>query len=303
LNDRRDVAIPEVTRARVLETAREMGYRPNRAARALVMGRTQMVAIWQPSPKLACYGEVFDILYRQLRSRGYEAMYCDSREAEAEARSLEWPVDGIIGVDTRALKSDAKPFATPSVSLGTVCDQEGDHVLIDLYPGAAAAVRHLVKEGCRQIVHITRKSDSAPKRGRLAAYRDDVTEAGLPFRPLYTIGYEVHELQEALQRDIAVNGPIDGVFGHNDWIAMASYGALSHLGLQVPKDVLVVGVDDTAYLTCFPTPIASVSLPWVDACAEAVQFLDEKIKDPNRGPLSLTVPSSFVPRESAIRGH
>ena len=49
LNDRQDIAIPQVTRERVMKVAEELGYRPNRAARALVKGQTQMVCLRLPT--------------------------------------------------------------------------------------------------------------------------------------------------------------------------------------------------------------------------------------------------------------
>ncbi|HEY0866902.1 MAG TPA: LacI family DNA-binding transcriptional regulator, partial [Fimbriimonas sp.] len=302
LNDRRDVAIPEVTRQRVIATAREMGYRPNRAARALVMGRTQMVAIWQPTPVDPYYGLVFDRLYNHIRERGYETMYCRSGATHDEARAFEWPVDGVIGVDTYANRLEGRDAPQmPYVSLGPYCDRRTDHVKIDLFSGSSQAVTHLADQGCQNVVYLTPEKESNDERGRQAAYLEAVKKARLPQRVVRVEAQTREDVTEAIAAEIKRNGAFDGLFAFNDTLVMAAYGALSSLGLQIPKDVALVGFDDFPAAQYFPSPISTVRLPLEEACARSVEVLDEKIKDPKRDRVVETLPTKLIVRSSSLR--
>ena len=97
LNERHDVAIPDTTRQRVFVAAREMGYRPNRAARALVMGRTQMIALASPPVNRSPYGELFERFVATARLSSYETLLMDL------GSSVEWAVDAMLQIDAPAI--------------------------------------------------------------------------------------------------------------------------------------------------------------------------------------------------------
>jgi DNA-binding LacI/PurR family transcriptional regulator len=302
LNDRRDVAIPETTRQRVLEMAREMGYRPNRAARALVSGRTQMVAIWQPTPVTYSYGFVFDCLYSLLRQKGFETMFCQSAASHDEARAFEWPVDGIIGVDTYANHQEGREAPSiPYVSLGPYCDRRTDHINIDLFDASVEVVRHLVDQGCKNIVYLTPERERGDRRGRYHAYEKVATEVGQKVRVIRIASEDRDEVERAIQAEIAANGEFDGLFAYDDPLAMAAYGVLLTMGKKIPEDVAIVGFEDVPDAQYFPHPISSVHVPLQEACDHAIQILEDRIKDPRGERMSVTLKATFVPRGSSLR--
>ena len=143
LNDRGDVAIPETTRNRILEAAKELGYQPNRAARALARGKTQMVALWIPSSYNPFYAQVLYYMQSCVRRSQYDMIYYQTYfgtdDLDDKLRSLSWPVDAILAIDSMYLLetlANAPELADrPIVSIGAYSHLSRDSVSIDLGAG------------------------------------------------------------------------------------------------------------------------------------------------------------------------
>lgn len=128
LNERRDVVISDATRQKVFEAAREMGYRPNRMARALVSGRTQMLAVSLPAIKHPYYISLFHSLFDAAQERGYGVLVYQSTTGHTR-RAFDWPVDGATLVDSPFLTNRKElPPDLKVVTLGALTDPEHDRV-------------------------------------------------------------------------------------------------------------------------------------------------------------------------------
>jgi LacI family transcriptional regulator len=94
LNGRKDVSIPATTRQHVLDVAREMGYQPNIAARALVTGQTQVVAVWMVEMHRPHFARALHLAWQQAGEYGFEMIIGNVErqdDRERHSRLSRWP--------------------------------------------------------------------------------------------------------------------------------------------------------------------------------------------------------------------
>jgi len=300
LNDRRDVAIPESTRQRVMETAREMGYRPNRAARALVSGRTNVLALWLPSLHMPHFARLFESLHTISLEHGYETMYCKASTEPGSKNPFEWPVDGVISVDTLSLLAQRESAPNlPIVGVGAYVDPNFDHVKVDLVPGTEEAIRHLIERGCRRVAHLTtHRAVSAPD-GRLEAYERTMRESGLDPEVILCADGDRATIRGCVEEYVRTNGKPDGIFCYSDSAALATHRAMADIGLRAPDDYLLVGFDGLDELEYTVPSISTVRQPMIDGARRAVELMINRLRTPGADPQSVVLPTHLIVRESS----
>jgi len=300
LNDRRDVTISEETRERVLEMAKKMGYRPNHAARALAMGRTQMIALWMPSPAKLYYGKVFDTLYALTRAVGYETVFCLADYADASRKPYDWPVDGIIAVDTYELVGKFElPRGIPVVTLGSHADSRSDSVTVDIYGGARLASQHLIDSGCKRIAHVTTERPLAERKGRSSAFKSAMKTAGLRPEIIVCQPGGPAKVREAVFAYVRKHGLPEGFFCYSDDFAFATMRALADLGFRAGRDARVIGFDNVAE-TEYSTPsLSSIAQPLDEMCRIGMHFLFNRIREPRLARQVSNITMKLVARESS----
>jgi DNA-binding LacI/PurR family transcriptional regulator len=301
LNERHDVAIPESTRQRVFEAARELGYRPNRAARALVMGRTQMLGLWMPSLRNSFYGSVFRDLYRYGHEAGYDLIYCEARSDDSGTTPLDWPVDGVIAVDAAWLLKEAViPPHLPLVTVGSSVDDRHDSVFVDLGVAAEQAVQYLIEAGCRRIVHVANLRDMDDPNGKTAAYMRVMRDAGLEPQIIGAHSAILPDVRTCVRSHVVENGAPDGLFGHNDAMTMASIRGLADAGVQVPTHCRAIGIDGL-YESEYSVPsLTTMALPTEEMAAYAIDILRKRIENPAVPLNQVCLKTRLIERESSL---
>lgn len=300
LNERHDVSIPDSTRQRVMVAARELGYRPNRAARALVMGRTQMLAIWLPSLTEGYYARVFKALYTPSRAAGYDTIYCEASTTDRTSQPFDWPVDGVIAVDVENLLQESPPPShMPVVVVGTNVAPTGDRVSISLESGAVEAVMHLVESGARRVAHLTIDHQLDDPHGRNSAYQRVVRTAGLHSELILAPDPDPSAVRATLTSYVAQHGLPEGLFCYNDDLALVALRVLSDLGKSAPTDCRVVGFDGLARDPFLTPSLSSVDQPVEEMASLALEFLMKRLKEPNSPDLFAELPTKLVVRESS----
>jgi LacI family transcriptional regulator len=287
LNRREDSFISEATRQRVLNAAAEMGYRPNRAARALATGRTHLVLLATSRARSPYYTKVMYQLQDELRRDGYDIimgqMGRDDEEGLNAPGLSEWPSDGIFAVDVlahlRPYLQDSLLQNTPFIRLGNAGEKTTDYVALDLYSGAVEAVRHLAEIGCRRIGYLTGQGSCHPGDARYDAYtasmRESRREPEVILCPCETKSAARATLQEYARK----HGCPDGIFCFNDDLALAGYRTLCDLRLRVPEDVALVGCDGIEDIEYLETPLTTLALPVEQMCALAWEYLKRRMAD------------------------
>lgn len=286
-----DVPIAPETRQLVRHIAAELGYQPNRAARALATGRSQTIALWATNLRSAYYGDVIHHTHEEITRHDYEMLVSSLRVIDGNtfdtSKLLSWQVDGILAVDVprgtipglEASLLSGKPF----VNIGAYIVPGTDFVQVDFRNQSAEAVRHLAHAGCRRIAYLVPDWFSWFEEShdpRLEGYRSAIAELGREPEYILTPDEKRESAGPALKSYIARHGCPDGLFCYNDDMAIGVYPPLRELGLRVPEDVAIVGCDgirDTSYL--YPA-LTTIVQPLAQMCATAWSFLKQRIDDP-----------------------
>jgi DNA-binding LacI/PurR family transcriptional regulator len=254
------------TRQRVLAVMKELNYRPNRAARALVTSRSATLGVLSASS--AQYGPASSIraIERAARAEGYfvNTVNVDGSDVDeiqaALTHLLDLGIEGLVVIAPQVRVFDALvarglelPFVTMQ-STGRV----GDHALsVDQITGARRATRHLIELGHTRIQHLAGPLDWIEAEARIVGFSAELEAAGLaPVAPL--VGDWTPESGYLAGQRIAQEGEVTAVFSANDQMALGLLHALRDAGLDVPGDVSVVGFDDIPEAAHFWPPLTTV---------------------------------------------
>ncbi len=308
--------IGPVTRERVLKRMRELNYRPNLAARALVTGRSYMVGLIVPDLVHPFFAEVAKGLSKVLRRNGYSLVISSSEEdpglEQQEIESLlarrvdalilasaQWTVESFRGIEEQRkpyVLLDRKFAGLPANFVGVDDENVG-----------RIATEHLISQGCRRIAHI-RGAETSTAAGRLEGYRQMLREHGLPAGWDYVVmgksadnagdasGYE------AMQALLRLDRRPDAVFCYNDPTGLGAMKAILEAGLRVPEDVAVVGCGNVIYADLLRVPLTSVDQQ-SSAIGEKAAELSLKLigaKNPLR-PAEILLEPKLIVRASSRR--
>jgi DNA-binding LacI/PurR family transcriptional regulator len=264
LNDHPNVK--EQTRLRVRAAMAELGYRPNKAAQALVTGRTQLIGVVAQNTTL--YGPAS--LLAAFEQAAAEAGFAVSvgsvgrldRESIAGAveRHLDQRVAGLVVIAPVASADAALAVIPAGVPLVTV---DGDPrraralVTVDQVAGAQAATRHLLDAGHRTVWHVSGPPDWYDAAGRVEGWRQTLEEAGAEVPPVLPADWTAAAGYRAGQM-LARMPEVTAVFAANDHLALGILRALSERGRRVPQEVSVVGFDDVPEAAFFTPPLTTI---------------------------------------------
>jgi LacI family transcriptional regulator len=262
--------ISEATRKRVLQRMKELNYRPNLTARALITGRSSTVGLIVPDLLHPFFAQIAKALAGALRSHSYALLMASSEddpslEAEEIDRMLARSVDALI-IAPAQTKPEAfegiRSHQTPYVLIDrTVAGTDSNFVGVDDEEVGRLATEHLIGQGCRRIAHI-RGSETSTAIGRLAGYRQAmanhrkqsvVVSIGMSPDDRGPIGGYDTALKLLKQK----NRP-DGVFCFNDPIALGAMRAILDHGLSIPGDVAVVGCGNVLYSDFLRVPLSTI---------------------------------------------
>lgn len=296
--------VSKQTRERVLEMARQLGYRPSMAGRSLVTQRTTNLGFLVSKHQLlsdgSFYGEVMEGAEAIASKHGYRLFF--SRDAVENAPQLiaEGRVDGMIlaGCEIPSQLIVDMRQKLPVVVVDN--HLEGvDSVVIDNVGGARKAVTHLVQLGHRKIGFIAETLKNLSFSERFEGYKQALEVHGIILdKRLVAEGIAGANCgYVALQRLLVHTRPT-AVFAANDEAAAGAIRAIKKAGLRVPADIAVVGFDDGALAPHTEPPLTSVRVFRNAIGRWAAKRLFELLEDPNSPPVHIKVSTQLVVRES-----
>ena len=309
-------AISGATRERVLTAAREIGYRPNMAARSLITRRKNIIALWVPDVSSAFSSRVIAEIQRQARRSAYEVLISEIHRDErleqstclyddppaATVRMPLWNVDGILaflGSACRNVQFDLPAASqTPTVSMGAFPIEGTDFVGVELRSGADAAMRTLLAAGCQRLGYLVPAHADFLGDDRREAYVAAMRNAGREPIFLRMAGGSRAAARAATAEGLRQHPALDGLFCYNDDAAIGAYRALRDAGRRVPEDVSLIGCDgieDTEYLDC---PLSTLVLPLEEMCATAWRFLEQRLQEAPAAPQRAIYSGQLALRES-----
>ncbi|MET7856834.1 LacI family DNA-binding transcriptional regulator [Streptomyces sp. NPDC005318] len=306
--------VSEHTREAVEAAVAELGYVPNRAARALAANRTDAIALVVPEPETRFFAEPYfsDIV------RGVGAALADTemqllltlvgsdRERKRLAQYLTaHRVDGVLLVSVHAddpLPDLLEQLGMPAVMSGRRSASETlAAVDSDNFEGARSAVDHLISRGRRTIATITGRLDVYGAQRRVDGYRKAMAAAGLgPVEQLIVPGDFTEEGGARAMRDLLARRPdVDAVFAASDVMAAGARQVLREAGRRIPDDVALVGFDDSAVARHMDPALTSVRQPIEEMGRAMTRLLLQEIAGENEERPQIVLPTELVVRDSS----
>ncbi|WP_328746213.1 LacI family transcriptional regulator [Streptomyces sp. NBC_00285] len=239
------------TKARVLEAARMLDYRPSRFARGLVRKGTVTAGLVIPDLMNPFFPEVAAGVLEAAEERGWQVVVWDTRTDGAKEREalsvLSHQADAVVGY----FKNDDEVLARHLGGMPLVLLERGPHqtrfaaVGIDAAAGLEQGIAHLVRAGHRRIGMLDGDRVEAPGPRR-EAFLAEVRRHGLPVDDSWVVlsaGHGVAGGEAAMERLLDARPETTAVFGFNDLIAVGAMRAARRRGRRVPEDLAVLGFD------------------------------------------------------------
>lgn len=301
--------VKEATRSHVLETAKRLGYRPNRAARGLITGRTGNLGVIVPDLS----NPFFPTVLKGVQSRAREADYavfladCDENAMEeiALVQAMAKQVDGVILCSSRMSASQMeRTVGTTTIVFINREVRDLPAVTLDAAGGMRQVIDHLAALGHRRIAYLSGPraswSNRERRRGlrRAARHGVEVVELG-PFAPRFEGGLQAADL--ALAKDVTA------IIAYNDLMALGVMSRLSDRGISVPAQMSVLGFDDIPMAGMATPPLTTVAMQNERAGRAAVELLVSLLNVPgdSMGERRRELETQLIVRAStaAPRGH
>jgi LacI family transcriptional regulator len=302
--------VAKVTLARVIESARALGYRPDAAARTLASGRSMTIGAVMPTLHNEIFSRALQSMQSALAAEAYQLLvashdYNPVAEAEAMRMLLARGVDGLMLVgaertpEGEALIRDAR---VPVVlTWRTTPGQPA--VTVDNERAGWLAARHLLDLGHRRIGMVTgRTTFNDRQRARLAGARACLADAGIAL-PDWLASQQPTTLaggRSGCAALLELSPPPTAIIGGIDLIAIGCIIEAQARGMAVPADLSVVGIDDLDMSAHLSPSLTTVHIPTGQIGAKAAQMLLQAIREKSR-PAPIALPIELVIRRSTGR--
>jgi DNA-binding LacI/PurR family transcriptional regulator len=291
--------VDPATRARVEAAMSELGYRPNRAARALRTGRTHTIGVLVRTLASVGNARMLEAVVTAGAARDHAVLVLplgdDTTEAldAAYASLAEHGVDGVIALNeaTPTVQAAAAP-AFPLVAVDAAPAPGLTAISSDHAGGAAAAVGHLRAAGHAIVHHLAGAAGSYAADERERGWREAQPGTALP-APVR--GDWTSAAGFAHGRALAADPAVTAVFAANDQMALGLLRALREAGRA---DVAVIGFDDVVDAAEFQPPLTTVAQDFDALGARAVALLLDRVAGGEPGARTV-IPTRLVVRESA----
>ena len=298
-------------RKRVLNAARELGYRPNAIARTLITRRSGLLAVILPNLTSLYYPEVLAELATEVTRRGLRILlFTVRRESDVDSmldQVLQYQVDGIISA-ARMSPNQLALFAQRRVPVVLfnryLRDVATNAICCDQVDGARILVTRLHDAGHRRFGIIAGPVDSVVGQERLGASIERLRELGIRNTPVVVGNFDyesgrkgLHELVKILKR------PPQAVICTNDHMAIGCIDAArSELELEVPRQISVVGFDGVGPSTWLSYRLTTFRQPIARLAEASVALLIERIENPDLSPEKRVFAGILVEGSSARLG-
>ncbi len=301
------------TLARVTEAAEAIGYVPNAAARSLRSRRTGQIAFAMPDVGNPVYTTMIGSIQDVARARGWRLMlHSTGAEAEDELAMIHDLkhrfVDGLILASLHLTDAHAEALgraAAPVIVIGRpTTGTPVDTVRAYSRKGASEAVRHLHAAKRRRIAFLNGPQHTAPGSSRRLGYLDGLRSCSLARDDSLievAADFMIEPGRRATERLLGRERP-DAILCANDLLAIGALAALRETGLDVPRDVAIVGMDNTPLSEVTWPTLTTVDLGSSERARIAAELLLERIEDPAGEPRVVGVEPRLVVRASSGAG-
>ncbi|SFB16024.1 transcriptional regulator, LacI family [Poseidonocella pacifica] len=295
-------SVSDVMRRKVEKAARELGYSPNALASSLTTGRTKLIGLVSNNFHNPIFLEVFDLFTRGLQDRGLRPLLVnlsDEVDPENSVRMLrQYSVDGVVVASSTLPPGFAKAFRDAGVpvvhSFGRYSSAPEVHVVgIDNREAGRLAARTLMERGYSHVGFMGGPESASSTQDRYEGFMTEMS-AHSKIRVSYSFAkaYSFDAGREEMLRVLAAS-PAEAFFCGDDVLSIGALSAIEDSGLECPKDVGILGLNDMEMarwnninLTTIRQPIRQIVTSSIELM---VATLDERDRYPEARIFSCTV--------------
>lgn len=306
-----DPLVTPETRAKVEAAVTELGYQPNAIARSLAAGRSRTLACLAPNLTDYTFARIIEGAEAECRQHGYflisssapdEATFAALINELAPSRRIEGVMVINPYIDNRAQRL---PRNFPVVFIGGQ-PRDGldvDAVTLDDEGAARLAVQHLIGLGHQRIAMITGPLIEDCTQDRITGYRAALKAARIKFKAGAIVegDWSASSAHQALLQLMKSQHPPTAIFAQNDRMALGALRAARDLGLSVPEQLAVIGLDDMPLASYFDPPLTTMRQDMFGIGRTAAQLLVRAVEQPQVQRQQLRLPAELIVRHSTVQ--
>ncbi len=312
LKDHPDISIE--TKRQVTELAQKLKYRPNPIALSLKNQRSNVIAVIVPEIVHHFFSSVISGIETAAEENGLQVMISQSFESfEREMLLCEIFknsfVEGVIISVSKETNTDRhikelQDAGIPVIFFDRVIENAAiDRIVINDFDGAYQATRHLIEQGCKNIIHFAGPKTRQISINRMNGFKKALEEANLPITKASIIECDSYsKAQETLHYLLGNHIQFDGVFAVNDLTALGTINKLMELNISVPEQVAVVGFGNDPISQIFNPTLSSVNQPGHEMGHKAVSLLLSRIEKEGEDDFqNVVLETQLIVRKSSTR--
>lgn len=317
--------ISDETKQKVRKAAKEMGYRPNFAARSFGTGKTQMIGMITPDLRNPYYIDFIKAAENECLNNKYRLFTIEyqqdiTKEIDCMEEMLEHRCDGVIAHVTRFSKlikeykefwSRRIPLAMPGLPSDldqvTANTANIDGTTVNHTSGIRKAMNYLADLGHKNIFYIASWPEHMSDYGRFEGLKQGFTENKIQYNPDKCIihkysGDEIKDGYDATIQILKQNPEVTAILATNDLMAVGVFRAIHEKGLNIPNDISVIGYDNTWISKNFPISITTIDQQTEYTAKKCVHIILERLEEKNWDtPKIITIEPELIIRESTTR--
>jgi LacI family transcriptional regulator len=300
--------VSEEVRARVLEAVGRCGYYPNAHARSLASGRTHILGLVVSDISNPFFPELVKSIEAAAFERGYDLMlsntnYDPERTSHYVRRFIERKVTGVVVMTSELDAALIGELARREVSVVFLdLGQPGVHMSnlrVNYESGIEEAILHLAALGHTEISFVSGPAHLRSAQRRNEAFRNSMRRHLHDTRALvYRGDFKLEGGRRAAREILEARERPTAVMAANDLMALGAMVEFQAAGLDVPRDISVVGFDDIAFASLAEPHLTTICLPRVELGRRAVEALMTTIEHPDQPGVEINLPTYLVVRNS-----
>ena len=276
--------VKEETKEKIMEAISDLNYTPNEIARNLYYKRTGIVAVIIPQISNPFFAEFVDKVVVELISHNYKAMICNTwSEGSYELQYFDMlkrnMVDGIICGTHSITNEEYLNIDRPIVALDHTFGKNIPCVSVDHEEGGKLAAMELIQAGCKNVLQFRGSSDAhSPSLSRHSVFEEIIRQNKIGYNEIVT---DMHDLSQdtalrATKLFFEKYPDVDGVFG-TDVSVMHVMKMAQELGIEIPKQLKVVGYDGIQVSKLATPGLTTVCQPIEELAKESVRIMMDLI--------------------------
>jgi len=303
--------IPEKTCRRIKAVAEQLNYLPDYNARSLVTGKSRTVGVIIPDISNMFFAEMVRHIQLELDTKGYDIILCNSEEKmqndikyinllasrRVDGLILTMSAESMYECNRAAIEETLERLTIPYIFLDRYFKKDSNKVMVDNEESGWQVATHLLSLGHRKLGVITGPDSLNSSSNRLKGFLGALDAHGVSIGD-DCIVHGTYDLESGqCGAEILINKGVTAIFAFNDLQAYGVVMTANKLGYSVPRDLSVVGFDDSLYSSISETKLTTVHQP-LKELAKAVCDMLENLLSGKETPKEVKLKAQLIVRDS-----